>query len=253
MRGIEVAVDAPRDRLTDRPAPGTLAIEPELARQSIEPIEHGPPAVAELERADNRRDRELALADKRLRIDHEPRLALRSEDVVRMKILVQEHLLALARSELLERRDRRLDQALIERLPDPLPLAADRARPPRGLVRQGPERRPRRLPQARQELDEDLERVSPEWSTRPAALEKERVALIVPGEQSHGSVALPVLEGLRLVIALVMGPPDLQDDVPGGDDVRREPAGERLLDLESPLPGALLDEPREMRLPGLPV
>jgi len=62
-----------------------------------------------------------------------------------------------------------------------------------------------------------------------------------------------VLEGLRLVIALVMGPPDLQDDVPGGDDVRREPAGERLLDLESPLPSALLDEPREMRLPGLPV
>src|SRR6059036_1202557 len=132
MRGMEVAVDAPRDRLADRPAPGALTIEPELARQSIEPMEHGPPAMAELERADDRRYGEIALAGERLRIDHEPRLTLRGENVVRVEILVQEHLLALGRSELLERRDRRLDQSLVERLPDALPLAADRARPPRG-------------------------------------------------------------------------------------------------------------------------
>jgi hypothetical protein len=170
-----------------------------------------------------------------------------------MEILVQEHLLALRRSELLEHRDRRLDQALVERLPDPLPLAADRARPPRGLVRQRPERRPRRLPQARQELDEDLERAFPERSTRPAALEQERAALVVASEQANSSVALPVLEGLRLVLALVMRPLDLQDDVPRGDDVRGEPTAERLFEVEPPMRRALLDEPREMRLPDLPV
>src|SRR6058998_3542550 len=141
MRRMEVAVDAPRDRLTDRPAPCALTIEPELTGQPIEPLQHGPPAVAELERTDDRRDRELTLADERLRIDYEPRLAPCGENVVRVEILIQEHLLALGRTKLLEDRDRGLEQALFEGLPDPLPSGADRARPPGGLVGKRPERR----------------------------------------------------------------------------------------------------------------
>jgi hypothetical protein len=45
--------------------------------------------------AHDRSDVELSLAQKRLGIDHQPRLALRREDVVGVQVLVQQHLLAL--------------------------------------------------------------------------------------------------------------------------------------------------------------
>ena len=88
------------------------------------------------------------------------------------------------------------------------------------------------------------------WRAGPAALEQQRMALVVASQQPHGSVALPVLERIRLVLALAMRPLDLEDDVAGRDDVRDEAAGERLLELEVPLRRALLDQLGEALLPG---
>ena len=102
-----------------------------------------------------------------------------------MEILMEKHLFALRHRQLVECRDRGLEQALLERLPDPLPLVADRARPPGGLVGERPERRPGRLPEARQEIDENLERAVPERSSGPAPLEEQRVTVVVAGQQAQ--------------------------------------------------------------------
>jgi hypothetical protein len=76
------------------------------------------------------------------------------------------------------------------------------------------------------------------------------VALVVAGQEAYGPVAVPPLERVSLVLAFAMRPLDLEDCVPGRDDVRDEPACERLLELELPLRRAPLDEPREALLPG---
>jgi len=71
------------------------------------------------------------------------------------------------------------------------------------------------------------------------------MALVVAGQQTHRSVALPVLERIRLVLALAMRPLNLEDDV------RDEAPGVRSLEREVPLLRALLDQLREAFLPGL--
>jgi len=53
------------------------------------------------------------------------------------------------------------------------------------------------------------------------------MALVVASQQAHRSVALPVLERVRLVLALAMRPLNLEDDVTGWDNVRDEAAGVR--------------------------
>jgi hypothetical protein len=76
------------------------------------------------------------------------------------------------------------------------------------------------------------------------------VALVVSLEQSDRSGAVPERERVCLAVTFSVRPLDLQDNVPGGDDVRHEAPRERLLELEIPLRGALLDEPRELCFPG---
>jgi hypothetical protein len=107
---VEVAVEAPCNRLTERPASRALAVEPQLGGQAIEALDNSTLAVPEFERADDRRDGELALAGERLWIDDEPWLALRSEHVVGVEILMEQDLLALCGGELFQRCDRRIDQ-----------------------------------------------------------------------------------------------------------------------------------------------
>jgi hypothetical protein len=251
VRRVELAVDAPSNRLTERPASRALAIQPQLGGQAIEAPDNGSLVVTELVGAHDRRHGELTLADNRLGIDDEPRLALRGQHVVRVEILVEKHLLALCASELFQRRDRGVDQRLLERPSGSLPVGADRARPPRRLVRQEPERRPRGLPEPRHETDEDVERSLPKRDARPAALEQESVAFVVACKQADGTISLPVLERVRLLLALAMRPLDLEDRVAGRDDLRGEAAGKRLFELEIPLLGTLIDEPREALLPGV--
>jgi len=101
-----------------------------------------------------------------------------------------------------------------------------------------------------QEVDEDVERAITQRRSRSAALEQQRMALVVAGQQPNGAVAVPELERVRLVVALAMRPLDLEDDFPGGDDVRSEPARERLLELELPLRRAVGDELGKTLLPG---
>ena len=69
--------------MRDAPAAGALAVEAEI-REDVEPAGDRvgvPEQPARLE---------LALADERLRIDDEPRLARRAEDVPAVEILVDE-------------------------------------------------------------------------------------------------------------------------------------------------------------------
>jgi len=76
------------------------------------------------------------------------------------------------------------------------------------------------------------------------------VAFVVTRQQTHGAVAIPELERIRLVLALAMRPLDLENRVPGRDDERDVPVRERFLQLKVPLGRALLDERRETGLPG---
>jgi hypothetical protein len=60
------------------------------------------------------------------------------------------------------------------------------------------------------------------------------MALVVSSQQTDRPVALPVLERVRLVLALAMRPLNLEYDVPGRDDVRDEAAGVRRFERQVP-------------------
>lgn len=85
---------------------------------------------------------------------------------------------------------------------------------------------------------------------RPAALQQEGVALLVVREQANDSVAVPELERCRFVLALSVGPLDLQYGVAGRENERDVAARERVFERQAPLLRALLDELRETLLPG---
>src|SRR5215510_7865121 len=130
-----LAVEGPCDRLAYRPPAGAVTVEAQLGGEPVETAEHVGPRVAELARADDRRDPELALPRQRFRIDCQPGLALRPQDVVAVQILVEEHLLALRGRQLLQRLQRCVEQLPLERTPEPLPGLLDRIGPPGGLGR----------------------------------------------------------------------------------------------------------------------
>src|SRR6266536_1726328 len=73
-------------------------------------MEHVTLRVAQLERADDRRDSELALPDEGLRIDRQPRLPLRRQHVLAVEVLVQQHLLALRSGKLAQGLERGVEQ-----------------------------------------------------------------------------------------------------------------------------------------------
>src|SRR5206468_1596693 len=98
------------DRLPERPAAHPLAVEPELPAEAVEAPQQGALPTPELGSADDRREPELALPGKRLRIDREPGLPLGAEDVPGVQVLVHEHELALRRRELTQRVDRGVQQ-----------------------------------------------------------------------------------------------------------------------------------------------
>jgi hypothetical protein len=107
--------------------------------------------------------------------------------------------------------------------------------------------------EARYETGQSLERSVrtdlSEMSARSAALEEECVALVVAGQETHSSGAVPVCERVRLVLTLVVRPLNFEDSVPGWDDMGDEAAGEWLLELKIPLLCALGDEARKAFLP----
>src|ERR1043166_4970867 len=210
MRAAEIAVARPRDCLRDRPAARPLAVEAELARQTVEAVQDVAFRMAELEGAGDWRHRELTLTRERLRVDLEPGLALGRQHVVAVQVLVHEHLLTLRRRELAERVERCLQQLWR----DAPVLARQGLRPPRGLGGERREGLAGRLPEPREELDEDVQRRvlagGGERRPRHAELEQERVLLGVMVEQPDRAVAVPELECRRLVLALSVRLLDLQ-------------------------------------------
>jgi hypothetical protein len=254
VRRLELAIRGPRNRLSERPTARPLPIEPELGAQPVEPVHDVLLALAELEGSDNGRKSELTLAHEGLRVDGEPRLTVGGEDVVRVEILVQKHLLTLRRSQLVKGRDRCIDQRLLERPSRGLPLVTDIARPPGSFVRQTLKRPACRPPESRQKPDQDVKRSLSadfaEMGSRATALEEQSMTLVVPSKQAHCSVAGPEVERVCLMLALVVRPLNLQDGVPSRKDMRGESAGQGLFEIEVPLLRALCDEPRQAFVPG---
>ena len=115
------------------------------------------------------------------------------------------------------------------------------------------------LPEPRQELDQDTEPVHGpvrlgEEGTGLAALEQERVPLVVAGEQAHGAVAVPALERVGLLLGLAMRPEDLEDGrrpVPlfRADDVAGGAGDVRLAERQPPLGRDLRGQGRRPELP----
>jgi hypothetical protein len=70
-------------------------------------------------------------------------------------------------------------------------------------------------------------------------------------EETNGAVPVQEVQRGRLVLALAVRPLNLEHSVAGRDDVRDVTAGKRVLESQVPLRCALLDELRELLLPGL--
>src|SRR6185312_1999536 len=114
----------------DRPATRPLAVEAELRDEPVEAAQHLAARVAELARADDRRDPELSLPGERLRVDRQPRLALGGQNVVAVQVLVQEHLLTLCSRQFPQGLERGVEQPPLERTGEPPPGLLERIRPP---------------------------------------------------------------------------------------------------------------------------
>ena len=192
--------------------------------------------MAELVRADDRCDAELSLAGERLRVDREPGLALRREDVVGVQVLMQQHLLALRARKLSKRLQCRFEQLRREA---PV-LTGQVLGPPGSLLGERPERLAGRLPEPRQQLDEDVEGgLLPgrrERRPRHAALEQQRVLFGIVPEEPNRAVAVPELERRRLVLGLAVRLLHLQHCVLSRrrDQLRGDSSGERLAEGQAP-------------------
>jgi hypothetical protein len=163
---------------------------------------------------------QLTLADHRLGIDDEPRLALGLEDVARVQILVRKGGRAALGG--LERVERQADKRTV----DPLGLTTQLLRPARREVVEREEgmRLGRLAPETRQELGQDgklVRRCVPQLRAGPAALDEQGTTFVVPGRQPNGAVAVPELQRIGLVLGLVMRRRvQLEDAVAGRDDQR---------------------------------
>src|SRR6266498_1681979 len=92
------------------------------------------------------RQAELTLAQERFRIDCEPWLPFGTKNVVRVKVLIDEHGLALRRYEFAHRFERGFNEFLLKGVPSSFPLLGEIGRPPLRLVRQRTKRRTSRYP-----------------------------------------------------------------------------------------------------------
>ncbi len=86
------ALERPCQGLYDRPAPDALWIKLKTLGEAIESVNDGIAAEAEFAAPDDGSNREGKLAGERFRVNHQPRLALRAQDVAGVEVLVYEHL-----------------------------------------------------------------------------------------------------------------------------------------------------------------
>jgi hypothetical protein len=205
-------------RMDEAPALHPIAIEVDLRSQQVKtPPDHAavnrPAAVAE-----ERRGVERGLRDNRLRIDRKPRLPLCLQDVAALEILAADRQLRLRPSELARGGGRRVDEPLLERPAERLPVGAKLRRPALCLVGKQTKRvavRRRTKPEARHYRGCDhgcLLVVSdlPERRARAGALDQQRVPLAVDLEQPYRTLAAPVHKCIGLVGALFLRKVELQ-------------------------------------------
>ena len=169
--------------------------------------------------------------------------------------------LILLRYELLDERDRPVDQLVLERPSEEVPAVGKLLGPalrldgeqPKGMLGRG------RPPQTQEHAGRQPVRLvlveRPELRPGRAVLDQESAPLRVVGEQADGALTVPVLERVRLVFAVLVGIVDLEDGLrpvrEGGGrherDVRRL---ERRPDAERPPVGAFGDQPGQALEPG---
>lgn len=112
---------SPREGMHDAPAPEAVAIQGEEVGQRVESPADGSrwvwigsqfiaPVAKQGSRIEGR------VADERLWINRQPRLALGAQDVLGVKVLVQNHRLARARREVSDLADRKVEQCPLVRL-----------------------------------------------------------------------------------------------------------------------------------------
>ena len=163
-----------------------MSVETELVSEPVETVEDMLAAVAELSAANDRRQSKLALAEQRLRVDREPRFAGGAEYVAGVQVLVQEHLFALGRSELVGRLERCVEEVALERSARARPRGGERRGPVRGLVGERGEGSVGGLPESGEQLDQHLQRCVlvelEQGRARLAKLEQERVLVGVVGK-----------------------------------------------------------------------
>src|SRR6266511_2888627 len=102
--------------------------------------------MAQLIGANHWRQSELTLAQERFRIDCEPGLPFGTKNVVRVKVLIDQHGLALRGYELAHRFERGFKEFLLKGLPSSYPLLGEIGHPPLRLVRQRTKRLTSRYP-----------------------------------------------------------------------------------------------------------
>ncbi len=86
------ALKRPLQGLHHRPAAGALSIKPKTLGEAIKSVNDGVVAEAEFAAPDDGSNREGKLAGERFRVNHQPRLTLRAQDVAGVEVLVYEHL-----------------------------------------------------------------------------------------------------------------------------------------------------------------
>lgn len=238
--------------MRDAPAASALPV-PAESGEGVEPAGH------RVRVPEKSRRLELALAHERLRVDHQPLLARRSEDVPAVEVLVHE----------VDRRPvhRAVDvECGVEKSPFERLACADISLwndlgP--AIRRVGGEHEGVGLAdgklEAREQLGDDGEVVDsgmPQLRSRNAALDEESTALAIAGVQQHRSPSAPVLEGVGLGVGFgVRRRVQLENELARRNDERVWRV-DRLLELERPLlrafgyePGQRV-EPRGLVAPG---
>ena len=158
------------------------------------------------------------VADHRLHVDHQPRLALRRQHVAGVEVAVHEDRTRRRLRERLEERRSDRDEHAVERRPEALHPLPHQGCPLRGDVGQMLVRRRagRRAPEPLEEAGADGERAIGreasvvELRARCAPLDEQRPVRGLVFEQLHRTVAGPVAECCRLVTSLAVWPRHLQ-------------------------------------------
>src|SRR5262245_28879414 len=247
--------------MDDRPAPHALAVEPELGRELVEPAAQTPLGMR-LERelvapvAQERGGVEGPFGEQRLRVDRQPRLALGTQDVAAVEVLVGDDELGLRGCELPDPGDRLVHEPPLERAALGLPSCGQLHGPALGLTRQRAVAAVagRTLPEPPEHRGADPVRLllvghRPQLVAGYAALDEQAAAFRIVLEQPDGGVAVPERQCVRLVLALWLGEVELEHGLrpvaAHGRHHERDERVVRLAELELPEVGELAHETRQ--------